>query len=546
MNTGYYIKRMMSLFILTAIVFCTGSAYADEGGGKKLNISVTNSGNICYEAFDDLTRTYAIASKVKDDFVITLTDGMSRISRVEIEWAEPSGESISYYKILRSPDGVNYIEVKDRASKAADDRIPLVQPNMDKTSYITNDTFDNPIYAKKLKLSVFYSSASLPAAVREIRVYGENAGSEDLISKGKPLVFECDGDSSFDGSKLNDGIYTNGIEGFDAATRTFSAPFSAVIDLGGIYSLSDIYCTFTDRQKDVRNYYSYTISTGTDGVNYTDAAFGDKDSKSGMLHNFMTTITGNYWSNGFYLTQNNLGGKYARYVKINVTGYSYKWVYGIKEIEIIGKPVETADRFSASYDETGRLENVELSNELRSSPLYLGEPDSGKKFFLFESTESLFPLAATGDEVYIPESAGEQVICFDVLPGEVFDITLKVCGSLYAFQAELVYNPAEAELLSCESRLFDGGLIDMVNGAVSYNSGKPKGYFASAMTDNSCRILASEIDKSEGMADKTVKLSFRAVKNAKTVMFLKGSKCFFAGESGVEYTDNCLSISREN
>lgn len=546
MNTGYYIKRMLPLLIMTVIVCCTCTAYADEGDGKRLNISVTNSGKICDEACDDLTQTYVSASKVKDDFVITLTDGMSRISRVEIEWAEPSGENISYYKILRSLDGVNYIEVKDRASNAEADRIPAVQSNMDKTSYITNDTFDNPIYAKKLKLSVFSSSASLPASVREIRVYGKIARCEDLISKGKPLSFDCAGESSFDGSVLNDGIYTNGIEAFDTATRTFSAPFSVVIDLGGIYSLSDIYCIFTDRQKDARNYYSYTISTGTDGITYIDAACGDKDTKSGMLHNFMTTLTGNYWSNGFYLTQNNLGGKYARYVKIDVTGYSYKWIYGIKEIEIIGKPFETADRFNAVYDESGRLENVEFSKELRSSPLYLGESGSRKRFFLFESKESLLPLAATEAAVYIPESAAEQVICSDVFAGEVFNITLRVCENLYAFQTELVYNPAEVEPLSCESRLFEGVLSDMVNGAVSYNAGKPNGYFASAMTDNSCRILASEIDKSEGMEGKTVTFSFRAVKDAKTVMFLKGSKCCFAGDTGVEYTDNCLLISHEN
>lgn len=542
MNMKKYFNKIIVSMLIAALMFSGIAVSAYGNDGEQLNISVKYAGKSANGACDGMQQTYVTANKVKDDFLILPDSSMSRISRVEIDWAQPTGENIAYYKLLRSFNGTNYQEIKDRASGAEESRNPDAEMNFSKTSYITSDTFDRPVYVKMLKLSVFKTSANKPVSIREIRVYGESANECEVVSKAKAVTFLYGDNQSADGKQLTDGNYTNGIEGYDNKTRFFDVPFGAMIDLGGLYSLSEIYSTFTDRQKDARNYYSYTVSVSTDGENFTAAAEGNKTSKSGMLHNFMTTITQNYWGNGFYLTQNSLNDVYARYVRVDVTGCTYKWVYGIKEIEIIGKNTETAAKFDAEYADGGTLKNVKLTDALKNSPLYTGSGD--KKSFIFESAASLKPLAESSSEVYVPDEDADKIFVFDVSANETVNVVLSADEPIYAFQTELVYNPSEVELVSCKNADFGTTAQETDNGSVNYIDKNAVGYFSSQKTDKSCRILACVIyDEVKGSM---VNISFRAKKNTKTVMYLKGSKCLGKGVSRVEKTENCLALNTNN
>ncbi len=542
MNMKKCFNKIIVSMLIAALMFSGIAVSAYGNAGEQLNISVKYAGKSANGACDGMQQTYVTANKVKDDFLILPDSSMSRISRVEIDWAQPTGENIAYYKLLRSFNGTNYQEIKDRASGAEESRNPDAEMNFSKTSYITSDTFDRPVYVKMLKLSVFKTSANKPVSIREIRVYGESTNECEVVSKAKAVTFLYGDNQSADGKQLTDGNYTNGIEGYDNKTRFFDVPFGAMIDLGGLYSLSEIYSTFTDRQKDARNYYSYTVSVSTDGENFTAAAEGNKTSKSGMLHNFMTTITQNYWGNGFYLTQNSLNDVYARYVRVDVTGCTYKWVYGIKEIEIIGKNTETAAKFDAEYADGGTLKNVKLTDALKNSPLYTGSGD--KKSFIFESAASLKPLAESSSEVYVPDEDADKIFVFDVSANETVNVVLSADEPIYAFQTELVYNPSEVELVSCKNADFGTTAQETDNGSVNYIDKNAVGYFSSRKTDKSCRILACVIyDEVKGSM---VNISFRAKKNTKTVMYLKGSKCLGKGVSRVEKTENCLALNTNN
>ena len=115
---------------------------------------------------------------------------------------------------------------------------------------------------------------------------------------------------------------------------------------------------------------------------------------------------------------------------------------------------------------------------------------------------------------------------------------------IYAFQTELVYNPSEVELVSCKNADFGTTAQETDNGSVNYIDKNAVGYFSSQKTDKSCKILACVIyDEVKGSM---VNISFRAKKNTKTVMYLKGSKCFGKGVSRVEKTENCLGLNTNN
>lgn len=337
-----YIKRFISVILtfITASALIVLPAYADTE--TLLNVTASGGTNPDFGIDDDpeTVWTVPVKSKLKLDF-----EGMSRVSRIEVDWVIDDDDTVGFYKISTTFNGSSYQEVIDRASSFNEERAPsfeITEPGITKT---TSDVFDAPIYAKGLQMEFFSAlPEGNPVGIRQVRVYGEDAGDKENVAEFKPVELR-DGllksaAAVNNPNVFNDGNFSTGAYGADNNTR-FGLPYGITIDLGEVCSISEIYCRMTDMQT-TRNSYTYTITGSIDGEEPTFIISDDKDKKETMLHFFASKISGNpYWSNGFYLTRCRADGAYARYITLDVTSCSYPYAYGLNEMVVIGKSDKT-------------------------------------------------------------------------------------------------------------------------------------------------------------------------------------------------------------
>lgn len=339
MRKNHFTKRFISMLCISALAFgmFTAPVFADEAeDAAAVPVSVTGNGvNPEYAADGNIETSWEATGS--GELIVDL-EKMYKISRIEIDWSDDSAEA--YYKISKSIDKSHYQEIIDRSSCAEGDRTPNTTQNGSiKTS---TDTLKFPLHTKYLKVSIDRTEPPQSKInICEIRVYGTESDDVNL-ALNKPITL-TGGLAKSEAAKknpkvFNDGDYESGVAGYDDNTR-FAVPFGVIIDLGEICKISDIYCRFVDMQSE-RNYYSYTISGSMDGVNFGEPFASNKyQSNEYMIHNFLSNAEGNpYWDNGFCLYQNSVSDVTARCIKLDVQASSYEWAYGIREIEVMGKP----------------------------------------------------------------------------------------------------------------------------------------------------------------------------------------------------------------
>ena len=340
MRKNHFTKRFISMLCISALAFgmFTAPVLADEAeDAAAIPVSVTGNGvNPEYTADGKIEIKPSWEATGSGELIVNL-EKMYKISRIEIDWSDDSAEA--YYKISKSNDKSHYQEIIDRSSCVGEDRTPNTTQNGGiKTS---TDTLELPLHTRCLKVSVDRTEpAQSKIKICEIRVYG--AESDDVnLALNKPITLTGGLNNSEAAKKnpkvFNDGDYKSGVTCF--GNKLFGYPFGVIIDLGEICKISDIYCRFADMQKSDRNYYSYTISGSMDGVNFGEPfASNDGQTNEHMIHNFLSNASSNpYWDNGFCLYQNSFSDVTARYIKLDVQAPSYKWAYGIREIEVMGK-----------------------------------------------------------------------------------------------------------------------------------------------------------------------------------------------------------------
>lgn len=354
-----FIKRIISviLALITASALIVLPVYAET----ESLLNVTASGGIDPESgIDDdpeTVWTVPVKSKLKLDF-----EGMSRVSRIEVDWVIDEDDTVGFYKISSTFNGTGYQEVIDRASSFNEERAPSFEITEDGITKTTSDAFDEPIYSEGLQMEFF---SVLPAGnsvgIRQVRVYGENVGDEENIAELKPVELKGGFLKSTaavnNPNVFNDGSFSTGAYGADNNTR-FGLPYGITIDLGEVCRISEIYCRMTDMQT-TRNSYTYTITGSIDGEEPTFTISDDKDKKETMLHFFASKMGNNpYWSNGFYLTRCKADGAYARYITLDVTGCSYPYAYGLNEVAVIGKS-DKKESVLGALDVSTRIVNKE-------------------------------------------------------------------------------------------------------------------------------------------------------------------------------------------
>lgn len=341
MRKNSIVKRYIYIALVTAVlaVLAAMPVFAEAA-----MLPVTASGGTNPDAAADGDADTCWEGKVKSKLLLDF-GGIKKISRIEIDWAVDEDDTTGFYKLNYTLNKVNFQEIADRASCFNEERTPSFTA-ADENTKTSIDNFKQPIHMAQLQLEILLTSPeNKEVRIREVRVYGSDADGEENVALNKPVTFTGGLQNSDAAQKnpaiFNDGSFYTGICGTDNATR-FGVPYGLIIDLGEVCKISDIYCRFPDKQT-TRNYYSYTLSGSIDGTNQTFSVSDTKDDRTYMMHNFLSKMSGNpYWQNGFYFTQNSFDEAYARYINLEVTGFSYQYAYGLNEIVVMGKSEKKA------------------------------------------------------------------------------------------------------------------------------------------------------------------------------------------------------------
>lgn len=213
----------------------------------------------------------------------------------------------------------------------------------------------------------------------------------------------------------------------------------------------------------------------------------------------------------------------------------------------------TAVKIDAWYNSDNTLKKVAVSYINAVSPLFIGEYED-KKTFVFEDLKSIKPLGRIVNKgnsiIWINDSDNDsfEPFIFDITENQCFDIYLNAGSeSLYALQAEIVFNPAEVDASDFKNLAFaeDEKTTETDNGTLYWSDNSAAGYCAVKKTADRFRIVSSFVDKNRSMSGNVVKVSFKGKKNGKTVILLKNIKCCRIEENEIiDLNDNCLTLTK--